>query len=95
MTSAMMIHLPPRSAYLCRECDIVGNCAVQCPAYASQVLMGLAGGPRRLDGGAKPVSGFRPGGLDCTDFKDGAPEICAIHNRRSVPNHIFKALRTL
>lgn len=42
MTSAMMNHMPLNSAYLCQDCDAVGNSSTQCPACASQVLMGLA-----------------------------------------------------
>jgi hypothetical protein len=42
MQSAMMNHFPLNSAYLCQDCDTVGNSATQCPACASQALMGLA-----------------------------------------------------
>jgi hypothetical protein len=38
-----MEHIPLSSAYLCQDCDCVGNCATQCPACASVVLLGLAG----------------------------------------------------
>ncbi len=38
-----MNHIPLKAAYLCQDCDAVGNCAMQCPACASHVLMGLAG----------------------------------------------------
>ena len=37
-----MEHIPLSSAYLCQDCDCVGNCATQCPACASVVLLGLA-----------------------------------------------------
>ncbi|HZB88849.1 MAG TPA: hypothetical protein VE291_09350 [Terracidiphilus sp.] len=30
------------SAYLCQDCDCVGNCATQCPACASAALLSLA-----------------------------------------------------
>ena len=43
MTLEMMQHIPLSSAYLCQDCDCVGNCSMQCPACASGVLMGLAG----------------------------------------------------
>ncbi len=43
MTSARMNHIPLKAAYVCQDCDAVGNNAMQCPACASQVLMGLAG----------------------------------------------------
>jgi hypothetical protein len=39
----MLQHIPLTSAYLCQDCNCVGNCSVRCPACASQVLMGLAG----------------------------------------------------
>ena len=42
MTSHLMNHIPLNSAYLCLDCDAVGNSAMQCPACASQVVMGLA-----------------------------------------------------
>jgi hypothetical protein len=38
-----MEHIPLSSAYLCQDCNCVGNCARQCPACASEVLMNLAG----------------------------------------------------
>jgi hypothetical protein len=38
----MMQHFPLKSAYLCQDCNCVGNCALQCPACASAVLMNLA-----------------------------------------------------
>jgi hypothetical protein len=43
MTAAMMNDIPLNSAYLCQDCNAVGNSSTQCPAYASEVLMGLAG----------------------------------------------------
>lgn len=43
MTFATMQHIPLASAYLCQDCNCVGNCASQCPACASVVLLGLAG----------------------------------------------------
>lgn len=36
-------HFPLGFAYLCQDCNAVGNCAEKCPACASQVLMCLAG----------------------------------------------------
>ena len=35
-------HIPLVYAYLCQDCDSVGNSAEQCPACASEVLMCLA-----------------------------------------------------
>jgi hypothetical protein len=43
MTIDVMNHIPLNSAYLCQDCDAVGNSAMRCPACASQALMGLAG----------------------------------------------------
>jgi hypothetical protein len=37
-----MQHIPLKSAYLCQDCNSVGNCSMQCPACASCVLMSLA-----------------------------------------------------
>jgi hypothetical protein len=42
MISAMMNHIPLNSAYLCQDCDAVGNSAMNCPACGSHVLLGLA-----------------------------------------------------
>ena len=43
MTVDLMNHIPLSSAYLCQDCNAVGNSSMQCPACASGVLMGLAG----------------------------------------------------
>jgi len=43
MTFATMQHIPLTSAYLCQDCNCVGNSSKQCPACASEVLLGLAG----------------------------------------------------
>ncbi len=40
---AMPLHMPLASAYLCQDCNCVSNCSRQCPACASEVLLGLAG----------------------------------------------------
>jgi hypothetical protein len=37
-----MQHMPLTRAYLCQDCNCVGNCAEQCPACASAALIGLA-----------------------------------------------------
>jgi hypothetical protein len=42
MTFITMQHIPLSSAYLCVNCNCVGNCPEQCPACASQNLLGLA-----------------------------------------------------
>jgi ferredoxin len=36
------VHFPLTSAYLCQDCNSVGNCAMQCPACASTVLLNLS-----------------------------------------------------
>jgi hypothetical protein len=36
------LHIPLASAYLCQDCNCVGNCSTQCPACASTVLMNLS-----------------------------------------------------
>jgi hypothetical protein len=36
------IHIPLTNAYLCQDCNSVGNCSMQCPACASTVLMNLS-----------------------------------------------------
>ncbi len=43
MTFVSMQHMPLTRAYLCQDCNCVGNCAEQCPACASHALIGLAG----------------------------------------------------
>jgi hypothetical protein len=43
MPMTMLQHIPLVSAYLCQDCSCIGNCARQCPACASEVLMSLAG----------------------------------------------------
>jgi hypothetical protein len=43
MTYVSMQHMPLSNAYLCQDCNCVGNCAVQCPACASEALMSLDG----------------------------------------------------
>jgi len=37
-----MQHIPLTSAYLCPNCNTIGNCYSQCPACAGAVLIGLA-----------------------------------------------------
>lgn len=43
MTYLMMQHFPLKSAYLCQDCNSIGNNSGACPACASTVLMSLAG----------------------------------------------------
>lgn len=40
---ATMQHMPLMSAYLCPDCNCVGNSASHCPACGSTVLLGLSG----------------------------------------------------
>jgi len=42
MTYLTMQHIPLKSAYLCPECDSIGNNSQSCPACASTALMSLA-----------------------------------------------------
>ena len=43
MTSpAKLQHMPLVSAYLCQDCNSVGNCSSQCPACASSALLALS-----------------------------------------------------
>lgn len=42
MKFANMQHIPLSSAYLCPDCNCIGNCASQCPSCASPVLLALA-----------------------------------------------------
>jgi hypothetical protein len=49
MTFDLMSHIPLSSAYLCQDCDQVGNSSMQCPACASEALVGLAGLFRRRE----------------------------------------------
>lgn len=35
-------HIRLQDAYLCQDCDCVGNCATQCPACASAALLCLS-----------------------------------------------------
>lgn len=38
----MLQHFPLSRAYLCQDCNSIGNSANQCPACASEVLMNLS-----------------------------------------------------
>ena len=49
MTSPMLQHIPLKSAYLCQDCDCIGNSAIQCPACASNALLGLSSVLNRRD----------------------------------------------
>ena len=43
MTHIVLQQIPLASAYLCQDCNVVGNCAMRCSACSSRVLLGLAG----------------------------------------------------
>ena len=43
MTNLKMEYIPISSAYLCADCNSIGNNSQRCPACASTVLMNLAG----------------------------------------------------
>jgi ferredoxin len=42
MKFTSMQHIPLSSAYLCPDCNSIGNCAEHCPACASPILLALA-----------------------------------------------------
>jgi hypothetical protein len=43
MTFLSLQHMPLTQAYLCQDCNSIGNCAQHCPACASEAIMGLSG----------------------------------------------------
>ncbi len=59
MTLLSIQYMPLANAYLCEDCNCVGNCAEQCPACASEALMGLAGVLNREQSHEKIESTFR------------------------------------
>lgn len=59
MKLTSMQYMALASAYLCEDCHCVGNCAEQCPACASESLMGLAGVLNREQSKEKIESAFR------------------------------------
>ncbi len=42
MSIQKLQHIPLKSAYLCQDCNAIGNSSTQCPACASEVLLSLA-----------------------------------------------------
>jgi hypothetical protein len=42
MKFTAMQHIRLSSAYLCPDCNCIGNCAEQCPVCASPILLALA-----------------------------------------------------
>lgn len=55
MTLEDLEHFPLAKAFLCEDCQAVGNCATRCPACASEAVLGLAG---VLDKERIPYSGW-------------------------------------
>lgn len=43
MTCDTLQHIPLATAYLCQDCNCVGNSSTCCPACSSRVLLCLAG----------------------------------------------------
>lgn len=43
MTRSNLQHIPLMGAYLCQDCNSVGNSSMSCPACASTVLLSLSG----------------------------------------------------
>ena len=61
MTAPMLQHIPLKSAYLCPDCNSIGNCAVRCPACASEVLLGLSAVlDREVVAERKPIAQMPP-----------------------------------
>jgi ferredoxin len=61
MPTPLLQHIPLTSAYLCQDCNSIGNCARQCPACASEVLMNLAGVlNREVEEFAQPQYSYGP-----------------------------------
>jgi len=42
MSLQTLHHVPLKSAYLCPDCNAIGNSSTQCPACAGEVLLSLA-----------------------------------------------------
>jgi ferredoxin len=65
MTISMLQHLPLSYAYLCQDCNSIGNCAEQCPACASHALMGLSTVLNRKEiAEAAPITVLTPAGFE-------------------------------
>lgn len=57
----MLQHIPLSSAYLCQDCNCIGNSAIRCPACASEVLMNLAAVlDRDVESIAEPSYSYAP-----------------------------------
>jgi hypothetical protein len=53
-----MEHIPLTSAYLCPDCNSIGNCPAQCPACSCEVLLSLSVVLDRAAEGAGPTHPF-------------------------------------
>jgi hypothetical protein len=42
MKPSAMLHWPLASAFLCADCDSIGNCSARCPACAGNSLLALS-----------------------------------------------------
>ena len=54
-TYLMLQHFPLTSAYLCQDCNSIGNSANRCPACASEVLMSVSSVLNRAEDGMHEV----------------------------------------
>jgi len=61
MIIEVMNHIPLNSAYLCQDCNAVGNSSMRCPACASQALLGLAGVFDREEWNREAILSMIPG----------------------------------
>ena len=54
-----LMHIQISSAYICCDCEAVGNCATQCPACASEALLCLGAVlNRRVDEAVEETLGY-------------------------------------
>ena len=58
MSLQKLQYLPMQSAYLCQDCNAIGNSSRQCPACASEVLLSLALVLDREESAATPESSY-------------------------------------
>jgi hypothetical protein len=56
MSLQKLQHIPLKSAYLCPDCNAIGNSSRRCPACACEVLLSLAGILDREEAEAIPKS---------------------------------------
>ena len=58
MSLQKLQHIPLKSAYLCPDCNAIGNSSRRCPACACEVLLSLAGILDREEAETIPKSSF-------------------------------------